>query len=48
MQYKNPMSQGHQELSLAPQIRQNSSKLLYKTFISEVHVLWLRSNMEVM
>ena len=35
------------ELSLAPQIRLNSSKILYKAFISEVHVLWLRSNMEV-
>ena len=36
------------ELSQAPQIRHNSSKSLYKAFISEVHVLWLRSNMEVM
>ena len=36
------------ELSLAPQIRHNSSKSLYKAFISEVHVLWLRSNVEVM
>ena len=36
------------ELSLAPQIRLNSSKLLYKAFISEVHVLCLRSNVEVM
>ena len=30
------------ELSLAPQIRLNSSNKLYKAFISEVHVLWLR------
>ena len=36
------------ELSLAPQIRLNSSKLLHKAFISEVNVLCLRSNMEVM
>ena len=35
------------ELSLAPQIRLNSSKLMYKAFISEVHALWIRSNMEV-
>ena len=35
------------ELSLAPQIRLNSSKLLYKALISEVHVLCLRSNVEV-
>ena len=39
---------GHHELSLALQIRHNSSKLLYEAFIFEVHVLWLRSNVEVM
>ena len=39
---------GHHELSLAPQIRLNSSKLLYRAFILEVHVLCLRSNVEVM
>ena len=40
-------SQGHHELSLAMQIRLNSSNILYKAFISEVHVLCLRSNVEV-
>ena len=34
-------------ISLALQIRHTSSELLHKAFISEVHVLWLRSNMEV-
>ena len=38
----------HYELYLAPQIRLNSSNILYKAFISEVHVLCLRSNVEVM
>ena len=41
-------SKGHHELSLAQQIRLNSSNSLYKTFIYEVHVLSLSSNMEVM
>ena len=39
---------GHHELSLALQIRHNSSKIQFETFISEVHVLHLRSNVEVM
>ena len=35
-------------LWLCVQIRQNSSNLLYKAFIYEVHVLSLRSNVKVM
>ena len=35
------------ELSLTRQIRLNSSNSLYKAFIYEVHLLSLRSNVEV-
>ena len=40
-------SKGHHKLSLARQIRLNSSNSLYKAFIYEVYVLSLKSNVEV-